>query len=63
MDDIPAKRTHLMLGKAYKANFVTTNSKVYSEKTEGHQKIDKNFVYNIKTNHFDYGDTRPKTFA
>ena len=62
-EDIAAKRTHLMLGKAHNANFVTTNSKVYQSKANGHQEIDKNFVYNIKTNHFEYGDTRPQTFA
>ena len=63
MDDIPAKRTHIMLGKAYKANFISTNQKTFLPKGSGHQAIDKNFVHNIKTNHFDYGDTRPQSFA
>ena len=62
MDDVPAKRTHIMLGKAFKSNYITTHQRQYSHKGHGHQPIDKNFVYNIKTNHFDYGDTRPQTF-
>ena len=63
LDDVPAKRTHIMLGRAHKASFVTTNSKIYDSKSHGSQAIDKNFVYNIKTNHFEYGDTRPQSFA
>lgn len=62
MDDVPAKRTHIMLGKAYRASYVTTHNKCFSHKGKSIQAIDKNFVYNIKTNHFEYGDTTPQTF-
>ena len=36
MDDVPAKRTHIMLGKAYKASFCTTNQKTFTSKGSGH---------------------------
>ena len=63
LDDVAAKKTNIMLGKPYRSSFVTTNNRVYEPKSHGSQAIDKNFVYDIKTNHFEYGDTRRQSFA
>jgi hypothetical protein len=61
LDDIPATKTSVQFGKSSTNTFTTTNSLRYNEENAkgAKEKMNKDFIHDIKSNHFDYGDTRP----
>lgn len=64
-DSIPATKTSVKLGQYSGPRFVTTHSLKYNDANAYGilQKVNKDFIRDIKSNHFECGDRRPQSAA
>ena len=63
LDDITAKKTSILLGHGNRNGFVTTNQRVYSSMDSGKiiKQVNKDFAHNIKSSHFNFGNSKTLT--
>jgi hypothetical protein len=54
--DLPATKTSIVFGVGHQNPFQTTNSWVFGKNRGPASTVNKDFISNIKANHFEYGD-------
>lgn len=54
--ELPATQTSINLGQGHRNPFLTMNQKAYGPKSVTRSNADKDFISNIKANHFEYGN-------